>query len=75
MKISHINPATNTQLLGSLAKIYRNKIIVSCGKMHDYLGMELDMPEKRVAVISMIKYLKKIFSDFPEEITKSARRK
>ncbi len=31
------------------------------------------MSEKGVTGISMIKYLKKIFSNFPEEITKSAR--
>ncbi len=43
--------------------------------MHDYLGMDLDMSEKGVTAISMIKYLKKIFSNFPEEITKFARGK
>ncbi len=43
LKIGHINPAINTRLIGSLAKIYGNKIIVSHGKVHDYLGMDLDM--------------------------------
>ncbi len=75
LEISHINPAINTQLIGSLAKIYQNKITVSHGKVHDYLGMDIDMSEQGVAGISMIKYPKKIFTDFPEEIKKSARGK
>ncbi len=75
LKISHINPAINTRLIGSLAKIYGNKITVSCGKVHEYLGMDLNTSKKGVSGISMIKYLKKTFSDFPEEINKSTRGK
>ncbi len=57
LKVSHIVPATNTWRIGSLAKIYGNKITVSHGKVHDYLGMVLNMSEKGVAGISMIKHL------------------
>ena len=40
--------------------------------MHDYLGMDLDYTGHKNVKISMIKYLKKIFIEFPEEITKTA---
>ncbi len=59
-KVSHINPSTNTQLMGSFAKIYENKITVPYKKVHDYLGMDLNMSEEGVAGTYMIKYLKKI---------------
>ena len=37
-------------------------------KGHAYLGMNLDFMEEFSVKISMIKYIKKIFVDFPEEI-------
>ena len=60
LKISHVDPAINTQLIGSLVKIYGNKIIISRGKVNYYLGMDLDMSVEEVTGISIIKYLKKI---------------
>ena len=42
LKISHIDPAVNTQLINTLAKIYGPGVTVSRGKIHDYLGMDLD---------------------------------
>ena len=40
--------------------------------VHDYLGMDLDYSKKGVLQVSMIKYLKKIFDNFPELITNTA---
>ena len=42
------------------------------GEVHDYLGIDLDYTGTRNVKISMIKYLKKIFVAFPEEITTTA---
>ena len=72
LKISHNDAAVNTQTIKELAKIYGPKVTVSRGKVHDYLGMDLDYSGHKNVKISMIKYLKKIFEDFPEEITKFA---
>ena len=38
------------------------------GKVHDYLGMDLDFSSTKTLKIGMIKYIKKIHEDFPEEI-------
>ena len=38
------------------------------GKVHNYLGMDLDFTEEFTVKISMIKYVRKNFADFPEEI-------
>jgi len=72
LKVSHLDPAVNTQLIKELAKIYGPGITVSRGKVHDYLGMDLDYTGDRNVKISMIKYLKKIFVAFPEEIRSTA---
>ena len=45
---------------------------VHYGKVHGYLGMDLDFSRPKVLKIGMIKYTKKIHKDFPEEINLSA---
>ena len=42
------------------------------GKVHGYLGMDLYFSSPKVLKIGMIKYIKKIHEDFPEEIKSSA---
>ena len=41
-------------------------------KVHDYLGMDLDYTGHKNVKIFMIKYLRKIFAAFTEEITTTA---
>ena len=62
----------NNQTIRAFAKIYGPGITVSRRKVHDYLGMDLDYTGKKNIKISMIKYLKKIFAAFLEEITTTA---
>ena len=38
------------------------------GKVHDYLGIDLDYLERKKLKVSMIKYINKIFEGFSEEI-------
>ena len=52
--------------------IYGDRMIVHCGKVHDYLGMYLDFSSPKVLKIGMIKYIKKIHEEFPEKIKSSA---
>ena len=45
---------------------------VNRGKVHYYLGMDLDFSSPKVLKIGMIKYIKKIHEEFSEEIKSSA---
>ena len=42
------------------------------GKVHDYLGMDLYFSSNKVLKTVMIKYLKKILEELPEEINSAA---
>ena len=55
-----------------LANIYGPGITLSRGKVHDYLGMDLDYSSRGKVKISIVKYLDKIIVSFPEEITRTA---
>jgi len=47
---------------------------VNRGKVHDYLGMDLDFSIKGKVKIGQIKYTQKMINEFPEPIkTTSAR--
>ena len=62
-----------TKLLLYLMNIYGEKnFLVTCGKKHEYLGMDLDYSEEGVFKVSMVPYIDKIHEDFPEAIEKSA---
>ena len=50
-----------------MATTYGAKTTISRGRVHDYLGMELDFGMcPGTIIISMIKYLQKIIDKFPE---------
>ena len=72
LKVLHVNENEVAMFILQMAKLYGPNITVCCGETHDYLGMDLDYSDKGKAKILMIKYLKKVFEDFPEEI-KSAK--
>jgi len=72
LKVSHKDYHEITRFLKYLGDLYGNRITVNRGDVHDYLGMDLDYSKKGVLQVSMIKYIKKIFDDFPELITSVA---
>ena len=47
-------------------------MMVYKGKVHDYLGMDLDFSTADTLKFGMIKYIKKIHEDFPKEIKSAA---
>ena len=50
-----------------MKKIYGSKTTISRGRVHDYIGMELDFGTCLGAlIISMIKHLQKIIDEFPQ---------
>ena len=72
LKISHKDSRDITKCITHFGDIYGDKMTVHCGKVNDYLGMDLDFSSPKVLKIGMIKYIKKIHEDFPEEIKSSA---
>ena len=52
---------------------YNEKLTAERGKLHDYLGMDLDYSTPGKLKISMIKYLGMVLKDFPEDIGGAAR--
>ena len=56
-KVSCKGPFEVTNLSTYLSVIYGEKMTVTRGPVHEYLGMDLDFSEKVNAKISMIKYI------------------
>ena len=46
----------------------RGEIKVHIGKIHDYLGMDLNYSETGVVNFLMIKFLQKVLDKFPQEL-------
>jgi hypothetical protein len=72
IKMSHDEEEVVTQMITWLKSIYGEDMRVSRGRVHDYRGMTLDFTKKGEVKVTMIDYLKKVISDFPEEITGTA---
>ena len=73
MKVSHKDEGAVTALALKLASLYGEKTTISRGKVHEYLGMDIDwLTKPGVMIVSMIKYLQKVIDEFPEDI-KSTR--
>ena len=66
LKISHKKEDKVTKFILGLAKIDGDKISVHRGKVHDYLGMDLDYTDKGKVKISMMRYLRKVLDSFPK---------
>ena len=65
---AHVDPLENTKFGVYLSDIYGDNITIKRGKVHDYLGMDLDFSSDGVAKVGMIKYIREIENDFPEEL-------
>ena len=70
LKVSHVEESAVSALALKLEKLYGPKTTISQGKVHDYLGIEMDFVSgPGTVIISMIKYLQKIIEKFPEGVT------
>jgi len=61
-----------TKFWSYINKLYNNKVNITRGKVHKFLGMRFDYSEEGIFRCDMIDYIKQILADFPEEITKSS---
>ena len=69
LKVSHKNEDAVTVIALKLASLYEPKMNISRGKVHKYLGMDIDwLTNPGVMIVSMVKYLQKIIEEFPEAI-------
>eukprot|EP00957_Ditylum_brightwellii_P166143 12648924-Ditylum_brightwellii.AAC.1 len=68
LKISHMESDEVTKYIEHFKKIYGNRMTAHHGKVHKYLGMDLDFSSPKALKIGMIKCIKKIHKEFPEEI-------
>ena len=67
LKVSHKNEDAVTALALKLASLYGLKTTIIRGKVHEYLGMDIDwLTKPGVMIVSMVKYLQKIIEEFPE---------
>ena len=65
----HVDEAVVTAFSLKLADLYKGRVKAHCGKVFDYLGMDLDYGSSPgVLIISMIKYLTKVLKEWPEEL-------
>ena len=68
LKISHKDSKEVMNSSEHFGKTYGDRMLIHRGKVHDYLGMDLDFSSNKVLKIGMMKYIKKIHEEFPEEI-------
>ena len=71
LNVSHKDPYKITKFASYISNIYGEKLTVKRGKVHDYLGMELDYSEEGSVKVYMIKYTGKILRYLPEKIVGS----
>ncbi len=71
LKISHVDPYLVTKFCQYLTSIYGHGLVVHQGKVHKYLGMDLNFALDGIVQVLMIAYTTKVISDFPESITTS----
>jgi hypothetical protein len=72
LKSSHKMKLVNDQFEKWLNSKYGNhgKVTATCGKVHDYLGMELDYRKQGELKIKMTKYVENMINDFPVKLGK-----
>jgi hypothetical protein len=70
LKSSHDDPKVNDKFEDWLQMKYgeHGKVVAHRGKIHDYLGMELDYSEPGKVKIGMIDYVENMLRDFPEQL-------
>ena len=65
LKFSHVDSFEINKLAGYLPSI----LTVQRGKVHDYLGMDLDYTKQGTMKVFMIKYLYNVLKEFPNNLS------
>jgi hypothetical protein len=74
LKSSHKDAKVNDKFEQWLLSNYgkHGKLVNYCGKVHEYLGMEIDYTEKGKVIFGMIKYVENMIKDIPEKLKSTA---
>jgi hypothetical protein len=72
LKLSHVDVKAIDEMKSWLKSIYGEDMRVSRGQKHDYLGMDLDYSVPGEVRVTMVDYLKRVITEFPEVITGGA---
>jgi hypothetical protein len=72
LKSSHKMKSVNDQFEKWLNKKYgyHRRVTATCGKVHGYLGMELDYQKQGVLKVNMMKYVENMINEFPVKLGK-----
>ena len=75
LKCSHVDPKVNDTFLLWLNEQYgqMGEVKAHRGKVHEYLGMQLDYSVNGKVQINMVDYVKEMISSFPENIVNSSK--
>ena len=70
LKSSHIDQKVNNEFDACLQKHYgtHGAVTIHCGKVHQYLGMELDYLHRGEVKIGMVKYVQGMLDKFATHI-------
>jgi hypothetical protein len=70
LKSSHKDPKVNDQFNKSLQDNYgaHREVMIHWGRIHEYLGMEIDYGMEGKVKIGMIKYVENMLKDFTEKM-------
>jgi hypothetical protein len=70
LEISHDDSNTVTEVIQQLKEAFGKEapLMVTSGKVHDYLGMTLDFSSPGQAKIFMIDYIKNVLADMPSKM-------
>ena len=74
IKASHKDPKVVDWIIETLKDEYGNEapLTISCGKVHSYLGMQLDFRKPRKLIVDMSEYIKPILAELPAEMRRKA---
>ena len=70
LNTSHVDPVVVSSVLADIDAEYGKieKITITQGKVHKYLGMTIDYSSPGKVIFSMINYIGKILDDIPEDV-------
>jgi hypothetical protein len=70
LKISHVDSSVVDDVIEDLRSEFGKvgDLTVNRGKVHDYLGMELDFSDEKSFLVDMEKYFDEVLKDLPEDM-------
>jgi hypothetical protein len=71
LKISHADPEVVSTIIGKIASIFRIEapLTVTRGKVHEYLGMNLDFSKESKVIVTMDTYIQGVLDEAPEDMS------